>query len=342
LFNFLQTEKGLTKTVFLSEGNPPYIADYKNSILDVVGQESAKRALNIAVAGGHNLMLIGSPGTGKSMLAKAVSSILPPLTVYELSEVIKIYSYSGQDLNLKNPKVFRDPHHTISYSGMIGGGQEPQPGEVTLAHKGILFMDEFCEFSRNVLEALRQPMQDRKVTLTRNNVSYTFPCEFSLIAATNPCPCGYSGHLTRPCICTEQKVASYLKKLSGPLADRFDLFVYVYPEDDFINKTSNNDDNSTELEVLRDKIKLARDAQFKRLSGFGISKNADITNKVLKEVCLLNIPAKKLLDSAYKIMGFSPRAYYKVIKVARTIADLGECQDISESHISEALYYRQK
>lgn len=315
--------------------------DYDILFNDVIGQESAKRALEISACGGHNLMLVGSPGTGKSMLAKSIVSILPGMTPQEVSEVQKIYSYMGISITNILQRPFRQPHHTISYAGMLGGGAEPLPGEVTLAHDGILFMDEFCEFTRNVLEGLRQPMQDGYITLNRNNKTVRFPAAFSLIAASNPCPCGYLGHPKRPCICSEQKIAVYYKKLSGPLADRFDLFANAFPEENFVSKLDRlADSKNLQLCKTKELIELARLTQQTRLQEFNKVCNASMTNKEVAMTCQMSKEAAALLKNAYTHLNLSPRGYYKVIKVSRTVADLCQSDIIKEEHIAEGLQYR--
>jgi magnesium chelatase family protein len=305
-----------------------------SSVDDIVGQSFAKRAIEICAAGGHNLMLSGSPGVGKSMLAKSTLSLLPSMSAVELSELRKIYSYVGKDLDNLISRPFRSPHHTISYAGMLGGGHDLLPGEVTLSHNGVLFMDEFCEFSRNVLESLRQPLQDGYVNLTRNNMTYVFPSRFTLIGATNPCPCGYLGHPTKQCTCTEQKISSYLRKLSGPLLDRFDLYVNIFPENNFFEKISENtiarEDNS------KRRVETAHATQIRRLNLF----NAFMSNYDVKNFCRISKDASTLLNQAVTSLKLSPRAYFKILKVARTIADIDQFEIIYDSHIAEALQYR--
>jgi magnesium chelatase family protein len=315
---------------------PVSIQKFDVCIDDIVGQDFAKRALLISASGGHNLMLLGSPGTGKTMLAKSVLSILPVLSNDELSQLRKIYSYVGKNLSDVVARPFRNPHHTLSYSAMLGGGRDLLPGEVTLAHCGILFMDEFAEFSRNVIEALRQPMQDGEVTITRNNVTYSFPSKFTLLAAANRCPCGYLGHPTKICTCSAQRVAAYSRKLSGPVSDRFDLFVSLYPEESFSHNLKTTDSRNTFKSI----VATARDFQSQRLKKYDILCNSFMDNKVTLETCLLDSSCRKMLDAAYSKMQLSPRVYFKLIKVARTIADIEQSPTISTQHLAEALQYR--
>ncbi len=311
-------------------------------ITDVVGQDMSKRALQVAAAGGHNLMLLGSPGTGKSMLAKSILSILPPLSNEEVIAIRKIHSYCNQNLDFTDTRPFRSPHHTISYAGMVGGGNTLMPGEVTLAHKGVLFMDEFCEFSRNVLEALRQPLQDKYTVLTRNNMTYTFPSDFSLIAASNPCPCGYLGHEKKACICSEQKIFSYTKKLSGPLADRFDMFVPVFPEEGFLTKVNTKVDSRVSLEQIKTKVYNAKQLQLARISKLNLTKVFNMSNEDILSYTQLDSATNSLLNETYTKLNLSPRAYYKILKLARTIADLESCTKVKIEHLAEALQFRQR
>ncbi|MCD7812022.1 MAG: YifB family Mg chelatase-like AAA ATPase [Ruminococcus sp.] len=307
---------------------------------DVRGQQFAKRALEIAAAGGHNALLIGSPGSGKSMLAKRMPSILPPLTFEEALETTNVHSISGM-LSPENPIVtkrpFRAPHHTISASGLIGGGSIPRPGEISLAHNGLLFLDELAEFDRHTLEMFRQPLEDRQVTIVRAAGSVTYPCNIMLIGAMNPCPCGYYGHPKRKCICSQNKVRSYLSKISGPLLDRFDLHIEVAPVE-FADLTSDvREEPSSEI---RKRVIAAQKIQEERFRDSTFKRNALITADKLQEMCPMDDGASKILKSAFDKLGLSARAYDRILKVSRTIADLDGCEVISRQHIAAAVQYR--
>ncbi len=307
---------------------------------DVRGQQSAKKALEIAAAGGHNALLIGSPGSGKSMLSKRMPSILPPLTFEEALETTKIHSISGL-LTLDTPIItkrpFRSPHHTISSAGLAGGGTVPHPGEVSLAHNGLLFLDELAEFDRKTLEILRQPLEDRKVTIARASGTVTYPCTIMLIGAMNPCPCGYFGHPRRKCICPPKKVSSYLSKISGPLLDRFDLHIEVAPVEfeDLASKA--HEESSAEI---RRRVIAARKIQEERFRGTSITCNALITPDKLQELCPMDDGAEAMMKSVFDALGLSARAYDRILKVARTIADINGCEVISRRHVAEAAQYR--
>lgn len=307
---------------------------------DVKGQQSAKKALEIAAAGGHNALLIGTPGSGKSMLAKRMPSILPPLTFEEALETTKIHSISGL-LTPENPIItkrpFRSPHHTISSAGLAGGGTIPHPGEVSLAHNGLLFLDELAEFDRKTLEILRQPLEDRKVTIARSSGTVTYPCTIMLIGAMNPCPCGYFGHPKRKCICPPKKVAGYLSRISGPLLDRFDLHIDVAPVE-FEDLASHAEEESSA--DIRSRVIAARKIQEERFKGTSITCNALITPDKLQELCPMDDGAEKMMKSVFDSLGLSARAYDRILKVARTIADLGSSEVIKRQHIAAAAQYR--
>ncbi len=307
---------------------------------DVRGQQFAKKALEIAAAGGHNALLIGAPGSGKSMLAKRMPSILPALTFDEALETTKIHSISGL-LTPESPIIttrpFRSPHHTISAAGLAGGGSIPHPGEVSLAHNGVLFLDELAEFDRRTLEILRQPLEDRKVTIARSSGTVTYPCTIMLIGAMNPCPCGYYGNPKRKCTCTPNKVAAYLSKISGPLLDRFDLHIEVAPVefDDLSAKTK--EESSAEI---RKRVVAARWLQTERFRGTPITCNALITADKLQGFCPMDDDALLLIKGVFDRLGLSARAYDRILKVARTIADLDGSEVIRKNHIAAAVQYR--
>ena len=307
---------------------------------DVRGQQSAKKALEIAAAGGHNALLIGSPGSGKSMLAKRMPSILPPLTFEEALETTKIHSISGlltPETPIITKRPFRSPHHTISSAGLAGGGSIPHPGEVSLAHNGLLFLDELAEFDRKTLEILRQPLEDRKVTIARASGTITYPCTIMLIGAMNPCPCGYYGHPKRKCICPKNKVAGYLSKISGPLLDRFDLHIEVAPVEFGDLSSKSKEESSAEI---RKRVMAARATQEERFKGTGIACNALITPDKLQELCPMDDAAETLMKNVFDRLGLSARAYDRILKVSRTIADIDGSEVIRKQHVAEAAQFR--
>lgn len=310
---------------------------------EIIGQASAKRAMEIAAAGGHNIFMMGPPGAGKTMLARALAGILPPLTENESLEVTKIYSVTGNispGESLVWQRPFRVSHHTTSRIGLIGGGSNPHPGEISLAHRGVLFLDEFPEFSRGTLEALRQPMEDGKVSITRAAGSVTFPAEFMLVAAANPCPCGYLGDPKRACKCTPRQILKYHSKLSGPLMDRIDIHINV-PMVDVERLTSLNAQKEEEsTKKIRKRVASAREIQNKRFKKSGIFTNADMKNKHIKEYCKIEPAALGLLKQAVSNYNLSARTYFRLIKVSQTIADLGNDGNIKPNHVAEALQYR--
>ncbi|SDB06193.1 magnesium chelatase family protein [Ruminococcaceae bacterium FB2012] len=307
---------------------------------DVKGQQNAKKALEIAAAGGHNALMIGAPGSGKSMLAKRMPSILPKMTFEESIETTNIHSVAGlldKDDPLVTVRPFRAPHHTVSAAGLSGGGSVPRPGEISLAHNGLLFLDELAEFSRLALEILRQPLEDRQVTISRVSGSVTYPCSFMLIAAMNPCPCGYYGHPTRKCICNPKQVKNYLSKVSGPLLDRFDIHVEVAPVE-FSDLASKDKEESSA--VIRERVQKARDIQTERFKGTDITCNARITSDILREVCPMTEKAETVLKGVFDRLGLSARAYDRILKVARTCADMEGAEVLTEKHIAQAVQFR--
>ena len=308
---------------------------------DVKGQESVKRALEVAAAGGHNIIMIGAPGSGKSMMAKRMPSILPPFTTDEALETTKIHSVAGKledNISIMTHRPFRAPHHTISNVAMVGGGAFPQPGEISLAHNGVLFLDELPEFNRSVLEVMRQPLEDRAITISRARFSIDYPASFMLVSAMNPCPCGYYNHPDRECVCKPGTVQKYLNKISGPLLDRIDIHIEIVPVP--FEKISERSLSENSKEISKRVIK-ARKIQIERFKDTpGVYNNAQMNSKLLNKYAVPDEAGLRLLKTAMERLSLSARAYDRILKVSRTIADLDDSKDIKSIHIAEAINYR--
>ena len=331
-----KTEIDINK--YLSEAsNQEYIYDFK----DVKGQQKAKKALEIAAAGGHNMLMTGSPGSGKTLMAKCFASILPPLELQEALELTKIYSISGllsSDNTLMTKRPYRAVHHTASANGIIGGGTNPKPGEITLAHRGVLFLDEMVEFPRNVLEVLRQPLEDGEIVISRAKHSIRYPAKFLLLGAMNPCPCGYLGDKEKQCTCSEFQISRYQSRLSGPLLDRIDLQVEVprLTADELMNTKADAESSAD----IRKRVINARKIQAERYKNDGILTNSELTSGLLKKYCQLDKQSAEMLKIASVKYQLSGRRYDRILKLARTIADLENSKDIKQNHVMQALQYR--
>lgn len=337
LVRFLQGREEIAPMIPSSED---LVYEAMPDFCDVKGQYEAKRAMEVAAAGGHNILMIGAPGSGKSMLAKRLPSILPMMTYEERIETSKIHSIAGilpGGKPLVSQRPYRSPHHTVSAVGLSGGGSVPKPGEVSLAHNGVLFLDELPEFSRNVLEVLRQPIEDGTVTVSRVHSTVSYPCSVMLVAAMNPCPCGYYGHPKKKCVCNENAINKYLGRVSGPLLDRIDMHIEVPPVD--YDELCSDCECETS-EKIRERVNKARQIQLNRFKGAGIVCNAQMTSAQVREFSSLDDNAEQIIRRAFDKLALSARAYDRVLKVARTIADLDASEIIRQDHVLEAIQYR--
>ncbi|HET91625.1 MAG TPA: ATP-binding protein [Chloroflexi bacterium] len=315
---------------------PEYAADFA----EIKGQEHVKRALEVAAAGGHNVLMVGPPGAGKTLLARSMPSILPTMVIEEALEVTKIYSIAGllpDDTPIIRRRPFRAPHHTISHAGLVGGGHWPRPGEISLAHRGVLFLDELPEFGTRTLEGMRQPLEDGHISIARSTGTLTFPSRFMMVAAMNPCPCGYYGDPVRECTCSMQTISRYQKRISGPLLDRIDIHIEV-PRVDYDKLTADRLGEPSEL--IRSRVEQAREMQRQRFDGVSLSSNADMGPAEVRQICRLSETGRSLIKAAMQQLQMSARAFHRILKLARTIADLAGSESIETAHLAEAIQYR--
>lgn len=340
--NFFNHKKTLEPTIVNTRDEfYAHAATFELDFADVKGQENVKRAIEVAAAGGHNIIMVGPPGAGKSMMAKRIPTILPPLTLHEALETTKIHSVAGKidsKTSLMAQRPFRNPHHTISDVALVGGGTYPQPGEISLAHNGVLFLDELPEFKRQVLEVMRQPLEDRKICISRAKFAVEYPASFMLVAAMNPCPCGYYNHPNRDCVCSPGMIQKYLSRISGPLLDRIDMHIEIVPVPfDKLSEMAPAEPSA----VIRERVIAARGIQAARFSNDeGIYCNAQMSSKMLRKYCAVDEVGQQLLKAAMARMNLSARAYDRILKVARTIADLAGSERVQTEHLAEAINYR--